>query len=233
MEKLIYLLWKDERQSRREFSETLLQKLAPELANSDALGVQFNLVDDAIVPAEHMLIENTKPRYHAMVSVWLESAFARKPIEQRLAHYAPRIAGYLVTESCPLRNTTHSAAPGERTPGFSQVVLLRRPVRLSVQEWLSIWLDSHTQIALDTQATFAYRQHVVVRPLTDDAPPCDAIIEEGFPAEAMLSQEVFFAAEGDPALLQKNQQTMIESCSRFIDFDQMEACATSEYKIKS
>jgi hypothetical protein len=233
MEKLVYLLWKDDRQSRGEFSQVLLRELAPELVNADAVGVQLNLVDDAIVAAEHMLIENSKPRYHAMVSVWLESAFARQPIEQRLLQYAPRIAGYLVCESSPLPNTSHVAAPPERTTGFCQVVLLRRPPRLRRQEWLSTWLDSHTQIAIDTQASFAYRQNVVVRALTDDAPSCDAIVEESFPAAAMDNREVFFAAQGDPALLQKHQQAMIDSCSRFIDFDKMEACPTSEYVVKS
>ena len=71
MEKLIYLLWKDEHQTRAEFSGKLLHEVAPQLTNSSALGVQVNVVDDAIVAAEHMLIENSKPRYFAMISLWL------------------------------------------------------------------------------------------------------------------------------------------------------------------
>jgi len=52
-----------------------------------------------------------------------------------------------------------------------QVVLLRKPPRLSHEQWLEIWLGSHTQVAIDTQSTFGYRQNVIVRPLTFAAPP--------------------------------------------------------------
>ena len=233
MEKLMYLLWKDDSQTRAEFSEELMREVAPQLTNSSALGVQINVVDDAIVAAEHMLIENSKPRYFAMISLWLESAISRTPIEQLLWHHATRVSGYLVTESCPLPNTTNVAALGDRTPGFSHVVLLQRPPRLSVPDWLDTWHNSHTQIAINTQATFLYRQNVVVRPLTYAAPHYDAIIEEAFPEAAMASWQAFYDAEGDEARFNRHQQAMIDSCTRFIDFDKIDACSTSEYVFKT
>jgi hypothetical protein len=74
---------------------------------------------------------------------------------------------------------------------------------------------------------------VVVRSLTYAAPHYDAIIEECFPEAAMSSRHVFFDAEGDDARLKKNQQAMADSCARFIDFDKLDACATSEYIFKT
>lgn len=233
MEKIIYLLWKDDRQSRSEFSQKILGDIVPKLEREDALGIQVNVVDDAIVPAEHMLIENSKPRYHAMISLWLETAIARVPIETLLWSEATRVCGYLVTESCPLPNKTQVVELGQRTPGFSHVVMLQRPPRLSYAEWIDIWHNSHTQLAIDTQSTFLYRQNVVVRSLTYAAPHYDAIIEEAFPEAAMTDWQAFYDAEGDEERFNKHQQAMIESVSRFIDFDKIDACSTSEYIFKT
>ena len=76
----------------------------------------------------------------------------------------------------------------------------QRPQRLSQQQWLEIWHGSHTQVAIDTQSTFGYRQNVVARPVTYAAPPFDAIIEENFPAAAMSSQQAFYGVDSDQAL---------------------------------
>lgn len=225
----MYLLWKTETENRQRFSDNILQKLAPQLAATGAPGVQINVVDEAIRPAEHMLINSALPRYYAMVSLWLETANIRRPLESLLATHAMRIAGYLVTECCPLANTQHRVGKGQRTPGFSQLALLQRPSRLSPQQWLSTWLDSHTEVALHTQSTFLYRQNVVRRPITESAPACDGIVEEGFPAAAMTSQQVFYAANNSPARCAEHQKSMFESCARFIDFDKIDVCPTSEY----
>lgn len=233
MEKLMYLLWKNDSDSRADFSKRLLNDAGAKLCADNTLGVQINVADDAIVPAEHMLIENNKPRYHGVASVWVESYLQRDKIETILREHCYRIAGYLVSESCPMPNTTQQATLGERTPGFSQVVCLSRPARLSTEEWMTIWHGSHTQIAIDTQSTFMYRQNVVVRPLTYGAAPIDAIIEECFPEAAMTSWEAFYEAEGDPEKFQKNQGAMIESCVRFIDMDKIDAVQTSEYNLST
>ena len=68
--------------------------------------------------------------------------------------------------------------------------------------------------------------------MTYAAPPFDAIIEENFPLEAMTSQHAFYGVETD-AQLQANQQAMIDSCVRFIDFDKIDVVPTSEYLIKA
>ena len=109
------------------------------------------------------------------------------------------------------------------------VVFLTHPPRLSYDHWLDIWHNSHTQIAIDTQSTFGYRQNVIVRPLTYGAPPFDAIIEENFPAAAMESEQVFYEAEGDDEKYQKNAKAMMDSVMRFIDFDKIDIIPTSEY----
>ena len=141
--------------------------------------------------------------------------------------------GYLVTESEPIVNTKHVVADGKRTPGMYQVVLLRKPPRLSYEQWFEIWLGSHTQVAINTQSTFGYRQNVIVRLLTHVVPPYDAIIEEYFPAEAMTDPMVFYNAVGDEAKRKRHEKAMFDSVVRFIDFDKIDRIPMSEYTMKS
>ena len=130
-------------------------------------------------------------------------------------------------------NRAHVPAAGGRVPGMCQVVFLQRPSRLGEQEWLAIWKDSHTSIAIDTQSTFGYRQNVIERALSEDAPALNAMIEENFPVGAMSSDHAFYGVpEGDDAALQANLEAMLQSCARFIDFDRIEVIPMSEYVLK-
>ena len=145
-----------------------------------------------------------------------------------------RHAGYLVTEAEPIRNTRHPTQPGQRVHGMCHVVFLQRPPRLSEEQWLAIWQGSHTQVAIDTQSTFGYRQNVIVRGLSYAAPPLHAMIEENFPAEAMASNYAFYdVEEGDDEGMASNARKMMESVSRFIDFDRIDVIPMSEYLLKA
>ena len=142
------------------------------------------------------------------------------------------IAGYLVTESLILDDRARRPV-GERSHGFSLIGFLQRPPRLSEDEWLRIWLGSHTDVAVGTQSTFRYVQNVVARTLTPDAPPLDALVEEGFPTAALDSPQAFYDAVGDDARYQRHLDRMMTSCHRFIDFDRIDSLPTSEYPIRA
>jgi hypothetical protein len=228
MEKLLYPVWKPGTMSADDFRDTLLTELAPELIELGLRGLRVSVVDSEVEPAAGLRQENLGAAMDAMISVWLDSSVYREPIESAIAARVERLAGYLVTESEPLCSNT---AEGARTNGMSQVVFLQRPERLSEAEWIEIWHGSHTQVAIDTQSTFGYRQNVVARALTPEAPAIDAIIEENFPAEAMTSQHAFYAADSEEEY-QARLNAMIESCARFIDFDKINVCPTSEYLLK-
>jgi len=113
------------------------------------------------------------------------------------------------------------------------VVFMSPPASMSREDWLAVWKDSHTQVAIDTQSTFGYRQNLVVRCLGEATPPCHAIVEENFPPEAMTSDHAFYATGGDEALLKKNMAAMMESCARFIDFAHIDVIPMSEYLVKA
>ncbi len=233
MEKLIYALWKDSGEKCDDFARRMREETVPALLKQDLRALQLNAVDEAVRPAEALAQSSTLPRPAAFVSMWMDAASRRPAVEEVLRENAPRIAGYLVTESMPIVNTAHPPQLGERTWGFAQIVMLQAPPRLSREDWLKTWLGSHTQIAIDTQSTFLYVQNIVAQPLTYGAPHYDAFVEEGFPEGAMTNQEIFYDAEGDKAKYDKHLKAMMESCVRFIDFDRLDVIPTSQYVFKS
>ena len=233
MEKMIYPVWKPAGQTDDAWRAQLLGPCADALYASGVKGLRVNVVDADVAPAEGLRQANTRPLPDGMLSLWVDSAVFRQAQHAVLDEHVARYHGYLVTESEPIVNTRHPVPAGERTPGMSQVVFLRRPPRLAYEEWIEIWHQSHTRVAIDTQDTFGYRQNVIVRALTYAAPQYDAMIEENFPAAAMTSEEAFYAAVGDPDKCRRHQQAMMDSCQRFIDFDKLDVIPTSEYVLRT
>jgi hypothetical protein len=233
MEKMMYPVWKHEADSSTDFRQKLLGKVSQQLLQLGVRKLRINVVDDDIAPAAPLRMENAKPPVSGVISLWVDTANNRKPLEELIESAVARMAGYLVTESEPIVNNKHVVPNGQRTPGMSQVVFLQKPPRLNYEHWLEIWLGSHTQVAIETQSTFGYRQNVIVRRLTYAAPPYDAIIEENFPAAAMTDRMVFYDSVGDKQKLKERVQRMVESCQRFIDFDRIDCIPTSEYIMKS
>ena len=109
------------------------------------------------------------------------------------------MAGWVVDERRPL--DPPETADGSRADALANVAILRRPDELSREEWLHRWLEHHTPVAIETQATFGYLQNVVVAPVTPDAPRVDALVEELFPPEAITDIHAFYGSGGDDAEL--------------------------------
>lgn len=233
MEKMIYIVWKHETEQPTDFRKKLLTEVSQKLMGLGIQKLGFSVVDEDVAPAEPLRIIASRPPADGIISLWVETANNRTGIEGVIENAVVRMAGYLVTESVPIVNREHGVPDGERVPGMNSVVFLQKPPRLSYEAWLEIWLGSHTQIAIDTQSTFGYKQNVIVRPLTYAAPPYHAIVEENFPEEAMTDPQSFYDAKGDETTYRKNEQAMIESCMRFIDFDKLDRILMSEYVITS
>ena len=234
MEKLLYPVWKDNSLTGDEFRDHLLRQLMPDLARLEAVhGLRLAVVDSAVAGAAGRRMESHAPLPDAVLSLWVDFAGAARFWEPLIDAQVSRRVGYLVAEAEPLvAQQQHPSAPGERVYGMCHVVFMSRPAQLDADDWLAIWKDSHTQVAIDTQSTFGYRQNVVVRRLTADTIPCDAVVEENFPPEAMTSDHAFYATGGDDAVLRQNMAAMMASCTRFIDFEKIDVIPMSEYVIK-
>ena len=230
MEKLLYVIWKPDDVPIERFRSDLLGPTAEKLIAAGARGLTVSLADERALPG--LKIAQMPQPLAGVVSVWLDTALHRAPVEAALARVTARLAGYLALESVPLVNTRHVAPLGERMPGLYTVAFLEKPDALTYDEWLRRWQGQHTALAIETQSTFLYVQNVLVRALTTDAPPWVAIVEEAFPAEAATDPMVFYDAGGSPERLQEHQRRMMQSCERFIDFNRFETHPMSAYVLQ-
>jgi hypothetical protein len=223
VEKIVCALWGP--------SVTLLQTLPSALQDAGAHHIRINLRDDAVAPGEPLRQCWQDPQQDAVVQFWLPSAnpIFTGPAFDSIAAHCDRFAAWLVTESTIIPNSQHPPTPGERTQGWSQMAFLTLPSRLTWDEWRRLWRDIHTKVAIDTQANFEYVQNLVVEPLTKDAPPYIAIVEECFPIEALTDPFVFFDAVGDQDKFDRNLATMMESCNRFIEFGTIDVIPMSQF----
>ncbi|MEE4021594.1 hypothetical protein V1Y59_00780 [Gordonia sp. PKS22-38] len=184
--------------------------------------VQVNLCDGAVAGA--MRISELDPPIDAVVSFWVP---APQPVLDLLADLVPRVAAWSVTERLPLTYAT--PGDGSRVDALANVAFLRRPGDLAQAEWLRRWLEEHTQVAIETQATFGYVQNVVDEPLTPDAPLVDAIVEELFPMAAVADMHAFYGSGGDQAELERRMTRMLESVVRFGADRNLDVVPTSRY----
>lgn len=230
MEKLLYAFWggaEDPQLLRRRF----IAEVKPRLRALGVARLQLNIADftDLSGALVNFTLRSGGAAPDGIVSFWLTSAWRRGPAEALLRESFARLAGYEVSECTILPNVQHPAREDERTFGFSQVTFLQVPPRLTFDAWRKVWFEEHTPVGIATQANFRYVQNVVVMPLTADAPPWRAIVEECFPLEALRDSQAFYGAVGDERKHQRHLQLMMESCGKFIDFDRIDVIATSEY----
>lgn len=233
MEKVIAALWKPDAQPVEAFNAGLLHSLGPGLQAAGARHVRLNLQDESVAAGIALRQGNTDPQMHAIAQFWLPSANSRfrAGIDAALAAHSARWAAWIAVESTIIANTEHPPVQGTRTRGFSQATFLGRPPRLRHEEWRHVWQTSHTRVAIETQANFEYVQHVLVQPLTDEAPDFAGFVEECFPIAALTDPRVFFDAVGQPDKFDRNLAAMMDSCAKFIDFDRIDVMITSQFDL--
>ena len=220
----MYVGWRPDGMPMAAVRARLLGDVAAELLRRGARGLGALLADDHVVTG--LRVGKREPA--AVVSLWLDSHLDRARFEDVLGGVLARPVGYLALESVPLASRHQPIPLGERIPGLYTVAFLEKPDRLDYDRWLALWQGEHTAIAIATQRTFLYVQNVLVRALAPDAPPWTAIVEEAFPAEAATDPLRFYAAT-TPAELAVQQQRMMASCERFIDFARFETVPMSAY----
>ncbi len=226
MEKLIYILGGDPQSTAKNF-EAFKQEVVPALQKAGASRIRICIKDQQALAASALQQGELAENIWGYLSLWVDSRCQHatiKPLVERVCDFQ---YGYAAAESEQL---FHDWEPnGKRACGMNQVVFFRHTPNLSRQEFLDIWLNSHTQIAIDTQSTFGYIQHIVGDKLDEDCPVFHAAVEENFPAAAMTSQEAFYESKGDAESYQRNLTAMIESVFRFIDMESIIVLPMSEY----
>lgn len=229
MEKLVYLLWKPDELPLQRLREQLLGVASGPLAGLARRPLSLLLADEWTEPVAKARISRSEPPIAGSLSLWLDCVDLRHPLEAWLAECGVRAAGYLVTESVPIRNESQHAPPGERTPGITMLSLLERPERMPQERWLGFWHEFHTPMAMEVQCTFRYVRNVVVRRLSLGAPAWAGIVEEAFPTEAVTDPLLWYRAEGSQQKLARNMGRMLASVRTFLDVERVESLPMSEY----
>jgi hypothetical protein len=232
MEKLCYVVWKHPDVSNEAFRDQLVADTAKKILDRGAHKLSVVCVDEISRDLEGARISHMENPIAGMISLWMDLCDDRPPIEEAIDEITQSKAGYLVVESVPLINTTHTAPMGERTPGTTLLTCLKQTPRMSYDEWLTHWHVVQRKVAVETQCTYLYTRNVIVRALTEGAPDWKGIVEEGFPTEAVLDPMLWYLAEGSEERMQENRRKMIESVMTFLDIDQIESHPTSEYILR-
>jgi hypothetical protein len=205
--------------------------LAPDLheslAAAGATRLQVNLDDDHVPDSVLRLTAFDEP-LSCVVSIWTDgSAVAALDVVRPLAG---RLAAWEVDERIPLA-PPDQPSDGRRTDGLAQVAFLRRPAELPYDEWQAHWQGPHTQIAMETQATFGYVQNRVtaVLTVTDGGPEVAAIVEELFPPEAMHDIHAYYDSFGSDEELGRRMTRLMESVGKMGADHDLDVVATSRY----
>ncbi|MEO9329799.1 hypothetical protein [Gordonia aurantiaca] len=195
---------------------------------SGAERVQVNISDDPVAGA--MRISELDPPIEAVVTLHSDDddpASNIRPVLDAVEAIAGVVGAWAVTERTPL--DPNVPADGSRADALSNIAFLRRPAELDREEWLRIWLDEHTTVAIETQATFGYHQNIVERALTPGTPQVDAIVEELFPVAAVDDIHAFYGSGGDQAELERRMTRMLASVGRFGADRNLDVVPTSRY----
>ncbi|MCW2842786.1 MAG: hypothetical protein JWN22_702 [Nocardioides sp.] len=205
--KLMFLLWGDDLPAALRDPD-----LHGRLAAAGVRRLQVNVDDEPVTAALRM--QTFEEPVRAVVSVWTDgsAAHAAAALVSGLADDASKIAGWRVDERRPL--DPPETYDGSRADTLANVAILRRPEELPREDWLAWWLGPHTQIAMETQATFGYLQNIVVEAVTPDAPRVDAIVEELFPSAALGDIHAFYDSDGDDDELGRRLTRLMESVAK-------------------
>jgi hypothetical protein len=160
------------------------------------------------------------------VSIWTEGD--PEAVTDVLRARTATLAGWVVEERRPL--PPPDTGPGVRADALVNVALLRIPHGMSHETWRELWLDQHTPVAIETQATFGYVQNVVLDDLTLGQGRVDAIVEEFFPMAARTDIHAFYGSGGDDAELTRRMTRMLESVARFGAAENIDVVPTSRYE---
>ncbi len=177
-------------------------------------------ISDADVDGAMRITHYDRP-IDAVVSTW-----GAENVLDAVSDAADDVAAWTVTRREPLNPTLPSQS---RVDALSNIAFLRKPDDLAYDEWRRLWLDEHTQVAIDTQSTFGYYQNIVSKPLTDNAIGVTAIVEELFPMAAIGDMHAFYGSGGDDQVLQERLTAMLTSVSRMGADRNLDLVPTSRY----
>ncbi len=240
MKKAIYLLWSRNGQlSPAERRVVLLERCAQPLRDTGADGIQINIADDlATTPSP-----SPKPLFSdpfiAQVNVWTDDTAIRDACEDILQEAGFELAGYQVDEwlYSDYGDNPHADvrdwSDGERSPGILAVTLLRKPKRVSKDDWMRRWFGHQSPMSEWMQPRTRYVRHIVEQVLTPGAEHLDGIVEEDWPSGEHVTNWLLFYGARNRLQLIKHMWIMLRSVTRILNLWNITTVMMSDYFIKT
>ena len=234
MEKIIYLIWGDgQRPQEPSFENDIVADVGSAVGSVDVRGVSVHAAKQEIVS---QWLQRTAPppeSLWAMVSVWVDDIIQRGSFEAELANLgAPRVDGYLVTESVP--RWRPGPADGAKSAGVQLLSILHRPDGMTHDAFVDHWIESHLPLSLSTHPQWTYVRNIITRPLNDGAKPFDAVCEHGFEKpEHLTDPRYFYRAGNDAEKLAENVAIIRADAAKFVDNERSGLQTTVEHVLKS
>lgn len=236
MEKVIWLLWGDGRET-----VDVVDRLRPLAAEPSVRALTVNQHDPAAAEAPSPAPgPEGEPVPLVEVSAWFDNYQGRSVVEDVVGALDLPFHAYLVVESLvDDYGTTRHAEPrdwpdGERSPGVLTVAIIHRPESLTEASWLHNWHEVQSPLSAELQPRTRYVRNQVVRALSLDAPDLGGIVEEAWPSAAHVADPMlFFNAGGDPAVMNAHLEEMMGSVVACLDLDRLRSTTMSEYLLKS
>jgi hypothetical protein len=239
MEKVVYLLWAQEREDLDAHAEKLLDVCERLLLPLGAHGMTLFVADfESRVPSPSKGFTGRRP-FTAMLSLWLGSASERRHYEPVLREHTEKQAGYLVTESLytdwgeNVHGKPRDWPDGERSPGVFAVTLLERPDGHDEEAWFTHWYGTQSPVSEAMQPRARYVRNAVARVLSPDAPPYAGIVEEAWPSAKHVSDPYLFYGAKSLEELAQNMSAMLDSVSGFLDLSRIQTVMLSEYVLRT
>jgi hypothetical protein len=235
VEKVVWLAWGDPATPL-----DVVDRFRPLVGDPSVLGLSVAQHDAEAAEAPPPVPYPDEPVHLVEVGAWLANYQRREPVEAVVDSLGLPWAAYLVVESVvDDYGTTAHAEPrswpdGERSPGVLTVALIHRPPGMDDATWLHNWHEVQSPVSGAIQPRCRYVRQQVVRALTPGAPEVEGIVDEAWPsARHVADPMLFFEAGGDPAVLQRNVERMIESTSGCLDMDRFRTATMSEHLLKT
>ena len=228
MEKMIYFLSRKHDQDAETFRHYLLETVAGELRTAGARQITLNVADmnDQLQADAPGRLLGPWQDVGAAVSLWHDTIDERAGIEASLSAVSASITGYLVTESV-VQPFEREWEYGERRPGVTQFGANGKPEGVTDEAFYHNWQVLHSAQSFDLHPLrWSYVRNAVARPLTPDAPPYRAIVQEHFRTREDFTDDSRYFGSNEAL------QEMIEHMPGFCDLNCMFSVGMSEYAFK-
>ena len=206
----------------RSLDMSCVPRWQDELRAAGVNELQVNVHDDVVAAA--LALQHLEQPIETVVST---SGGFGADILRILADPLGDLVGWEVEVRPPL--PPPPVPDGVRTDALANLAFIRKPREMSYDAWLQHWHGPHSEVAMQTQATFGYVQNRVVRPLTPGTPQVDAIVEELFPMAAVTDMHAFYGSGGDDAELARRMTTLMASVAAMGADRDIDLVPTSRY----